>query len=382
MYCEHCGTENDIDAKFCISCGESLEPIEQTKNKLKNDKNNANKKSKTLPVIVFLIAIAIIIIIIIAIAKNGNNSSYSGLLPSYENKKNHQVIATTLLDRELPNYGLLQYAFTNGGECIDRVYGFKSNPAEFTESENYIEDYENNFTMKYCFLYRDGNKDDDLQVQEYYRENSGDEPWYDNQYHFVKDFENKQSLSAYYSYEIDRNGNIWNEDDFRYLYDEYGKLTEISNGSSNTSYYYYDGYGVLSEKHVDNESTTYTYEKDSYGNIVQVTKYKGESKKRYCEYEYDSNNNITKESYYFFNSDGEQQLFKTTLYTYDENENITSISVEKYSEYTGNYEDTETTTYYYNNNNNVIKATISDMYSTIYMVFEYTDDPTSYHVEN
>ena len=71
---------------------------------------------------------------IVNIAKSGNNSGDFGLSPSFENKKNHQVMATTLLDRELPtnNYGLFEYSFTNGGEYINKVYAFKSNPTEFT----------------------------------------------------------------------------------------------------------------------------------------------------------------------------------------------------------------------------------------------------------
>lgn len=373
MYCKYCKTENDIDAKFCSSCGQAINQSENMQ------KKNGTSHFKILTIIILLVAIATVAVLII-ISKSSSNGNTFNLIPSIDDKKNHQVVATTLLDREVPtnNYGLFEYSFTNGGQYIDRVYAFASNAAESIESEN----YEDNFTIKYCFLYEDGNKDSALQVQEYYRENSGDEPSYDNQYYFVRDFEDRQRIGAYHSYEIDTSGTVYDNNYLSFSYDENGNLTETSNDLSDKNYYYYDEYGVLSEKNYDNENTTYTYEKDGHGNIINVTKYKGEKKKRYCEYEYDLNNNITKESYDFFNSDGEQQLLKTTLYTYDENENITNISVEKYSEYTGEYRDTETTTYYYNNNNNVVKVIISDKYSTNYMLFEYTDNPTPYYNEN
>lgn len=377
MYCKYCKTENDIDAKFCVSCGQSLIQSEN------GQKKNGNSHFKILTIIILLVVIATIAVLII-ISKSSSNGGSFKLIPSFEDKKNHQIVATTLLDREVPtnNYGPFSYSFTNGSEYLDKVYMFKNNPSELTGEENSIDDYENNFSMKMLFLYEDGNKDYTLQVQEYYRENSDDAPQYDEQYFFVRDFENRDRLSAYHSYEIGSSGTVYDNNYFSFLYDENGKLTETSNDLGDKNYYYYDEYGILSERNYDNENTTYTYEKDGYGNIINVTKYKGEKKKRYCEYEYDSNNNIIKESYYFFNSDGEQQLFKTTLYSYDENENITSISVDKYSEYTGEYKDTEVTTYYYNDNKNIIKATISDKYSTNYMLFEYTDNPTPYYNEN
>lgn len=372
MYCKYCKTENDIDAKFCASCGQ---PLIQSENRQKN----GNSHFKILTIIILLVVIATIAVLII-ISKSSSNGNSFKLIPSFEDKKNHQVVATTLLDRELPtnNYGLFEYCFTNGNQYIDRVYAFESNTGESIGSEN----YEDNFTMKYCFLYANGNKDSSLQVQEYYRENIGEEARYENQYYFIRDFDDKQRIGTYHSYEIGNSGTVYDNDYLHFSYDENGKLTETSDNLGDKNYYYYDEYGVLSEKYYDNENTTYTYEKDGYGNIINVTKYKGEKKKCHCEYEYDANNNITKESYYFFNSDGEQQLLKTTLYTYDENENITSISVEKYSEYTGEYKDTEVTTYYYNDNNNIMKITISDKYSTNYMLFEYTDNPTPYYNEN
>lgn len=376
MYCKYCKTENDIDAKFCSSCGQAIHQSENMQ------KKNGTSHFKILTIIILLVVIATIAVLII-ISKSSSNGNTFNLIPSIDDKKNHQVVATTLLDREVPtnSYGLFSYSFSNGSEYLDKVYMFKNNPSELTGGENSIDDYENNFTMKLLFLYEDGNKDYTLQVQEYYRENSGDEPSYDNQYYFVRDFEDRQRIGAYHSYEIGTSGTVYDNNYLSFSYDETGNLTETSDDLGDKNYYYYDEYGVLSEKYYDNENTTYTYEKDGYGNIINVTKYKGEKKKRYCEYEYDLNN-ITKESYYFFNSDGEQQLLKTTLYTYDENENITNISVEKYSEYTGEYRDTETTTYYYNNNKNVVKVIISDKYSINYMLFEYTDSPTPYYNEN
>lgn len=343
---------------------------------------NHKKNTKIVfTVIIFLIGVSVIVYAFLI-----NNDSQSSIISPLKNNKNQQISASTILDRETQIGSMYQYSLTNGSKYLNKVYGFKSNPAEF-DNQNYSEEYENNFSSLVLYSYENGNTDYALKTQMYFRENEGENTKYENSYLYVKDTENNNRISAYHSYWIDSNETEHDDSYWHYSYDENNKLTEMSDGSRKHKYFYYDNYGILSEivndDGSDSETIYYIYEKDEQGNITKITKSKrNQYYKRFYEYEYDTNNNITKESYSFLNDNEEIQLLKTTSYSYDENKNITRISVEEYSEFTGECNNTQTTTYYYDNNNNLSEATVSDKYSTTYMIFEYTDTPTTYYVEN
>lgn len=379
MYCEHCGAENDNDAKFCVSCGNAIEPITEGSNSI-ND-NNISKKTKVLPAIIVAIAIITVVIIIISVLANENGFVNSNGI-SIGNKANEQIVVANLFEREaLPiNYGLFRNSFTNGKEYLKTIYMFKSNPLEFTDYGNYIEAYEENYMMKYEFLYENGDADLTVQIQEYSRDRVGEEADFDYSYYFGKNYENKNRLQVYHSYWIDSKQTEHYDDYWYYTYNENGDLTEMTDGTGDNNYYFYDGYGILSEKYYDDKSYTFTYEKDDNGNISSIAKYVNDTQRYLYEYEYDYSGRIVKETYYFFDSAKGQQLRTITSFSYDERGNIATETKEKYSGYTGEYDDTETTSYYYNDNYNLSKITITDKYSTYYLIYEYTDSPTSYEV--
>jgi YD repeat-containing protein len=378
MYCEHCGVENDNDAKFCVSCGKTMDSILQNDD-LKTE-NNSSEKTKVIPIIIIVVSLCVVAIIAIAIL--ANNSTGGNNKISSSDKKNDQTAVLNLLDRETTplNYGLFQNSFTNGKEYLKTMYAFKSNPEEFSYDENYIDAYEANYTMKYEFLYENGDANLTVQAQEFSRDSSDEPADFEHSYYFGRDYENKNRLQAYNSYWIDSQNEEHDDDYWYYSYDENGNLTEMSDATGDDNYYYYDGYGVLSEKYYDDDTYSFTYEKDENGNISSVSRYIGETLKRRYEYEYDFDGNIVKETFYYYDSDKGEMLLSVSSFNYDEHGNVTTETKEKYSEFSGEYEDTETTSYYYNENYNIVKKTITDKYSTYYLIYEYTDSPTPYEV--
>lgn len=118
MKCRKCGTENELDTVYCISCGNKLDKKSNDKTKEKKVKNtNNSKKNKLiilLPVIVVLLVIAIILVNIIK--KNTNDSELatlfdSNLIKIKENEKygyinsNGKVVINPKYDEATDFYG-------------------------------------------------------------------------------------------------------------------------------------------------------------------------------------------------------------------------------------------------------------------------------------
>lgn len=308
-----------------------------------------------------------------------NKSSF----PIQSKSANQQIIADTVLDRQLPGtqYWLYNYSFTNSNECLDKIYIFNVDPDVLDD------DYENNYLKKYSYLYLHGKKDSHIQVQKYTRDDIVDEPWYCNQYYYIKSEEHKDKIHAYHSYEIGTAGTIFNNEYFCYTYDDSGRLTETLDDVSDTYYCYYDEQGILkgrtfSSTESDYDEKSYSYEREN-GNIVKVYIYNTENGNtigRY-EYEYDSDNHIIKENVYSYYENEEKRLRSSTFYSYDDNGNVSKIVKEEYDSDTDSYK-TTSKSYFYNDNNNLSKIIEGKGKSIEYTVLVYSDKPNSYVEEN
>lgn len=298
-------------------------------------------------------------------------------------KSNQQIIADTVLDRQIAGtqYWLYNNSFTNGNDCIDKVYVFNTDPDTLSE------DYENNYLKKYSYLYLNGKKDLDIQVQKYIRDDIDDKPWYCDQYFYIKSQEHKDKMQAYHSYEIGTSGKVYDNEYFCYTYDDNGRLTEIMDDVSDENYFYYDEQGVLERRtfystESNYDEKTYSYESEA-GNIVKVYVYNAENGNTLNrhEYEYDSKNHITKETNYSYYKNEEKRIFSTISYSYDDNGNIIKIVREQYD---SDIEDYTTTSeqYFYNDNNNISKIVTDNGKSIEYTVLVYTDHPETYTIEN
>ena len=273
-------------------------------------------------------------------SENIENESETYDYAVFESRKesNQQINANIVLDRQISGtqYFLFNYSFTNGNECIDKVYTFNVDPDTLPENDNYIETYENNYLKKYSYLYLNGEKDSDIQVQKYIRDDIADQPWYCDQYYYIKSSEHKDKIQAYHSYEIGKNGTVFDNEYFYYTYDDNGRLTETMDDVGYENYFYYDEQGVLAGRtfdvvESDYDEKSYSYESED-GNIVKVYVHNAENGNiisRY-EYEYDSSNRIIKEMNYSYYKNEEKRLNSTTAYNYDENGNISKIIDEQY----------------------------------------------------
>lgn len=317
---------------------------------------------------------------------NSTKNSVETLLPS--NNINQQIKSETVLDREIAGtqYSLYNYSFTNGSDCIDKIYVFNVDPNTLLEKGNNDEIYENNYINKYSYLYLDGKKDSTIQVQKYSRDNIDEDPWYCDKYFYVRNLDNKDQLQAYHSYEIGTSGTVYDNEYFYYTYDDSGKLVETMDDIGKKNYFYYDEKGVLSGRTFD---VTYTYTEKSYSyesiddNIAKVFSIDPESGNtigRY-EYEYDFNNRIVNENYYSYSNNEEKRLSSSISYCYDDVGNISKITDKQYDSDTEEYE-TTTKSYFYDDNNNLSKIITDCGKSIEYTIFIYTNDPEEYFNEN
>lgn len=300
---------------------------------------------------------------------------------------NQQIKSKIVLDREIAGtqYSLYNYSFTNGSECLDKIYIFETDPDSFT-GEDDTQIYENNFIKKYSYLYLDGKKDSTIQVQKYSRDDIDEDPWYCDQYFYVRNLDDKNKLQAYHSYDIGKDGTIFDNEYFGYTYDDSGKLIETMDDIGDKNYFYYDEQGILTGRTFD---ATYTYEEKTYsyesidGNIVTVFSKDPESGNtigRY-EYEYDLNNRIINENYYSYSDNVEKRLSSSVAYSYDDAGNLSKLIDKQYDSDTEEYEIT-TESYFYKDNNNLSKIITENEKSIEYTIFIYTNDPAEYFNEN
>lgn len=302
-------------------------------------------------------------------------------------KTNQQIKADSVLDRQISGtqYFLFNYSFTNGNECVDTVYVFNTDPDTLVEND--AEAYDNNFLKKYSYLYLNGEKDSDIQVQKYTRDDIEDAPWYRDQYYYIKSSEHKDKLQAYHSYEIGTSGTVYDNEYFYYSYDDNGLLTDIMDELGDKNYFYYDEKGILKSRTFDAAESNYNEKLYSYeskdGNVVKVYVHNAENGNtisRY-EYEYDSSNRIIKEVAYSYYQNEEKRINNTTSYSYNENGNISKIIEEKYDSDTDSYK-TTSKEYSYNDNNDINKIVADNGKSVEYTVFVYSKNPNSYIEEN
>lgn len=317
------------------------------------------------------------------------NTETKSSLSLVKGKPNQQSTAEIVLDREIPGtqYPLFDFSFTNGNECVDKLYVFNVDPDTIVENNSDTEVYENNYINKYTYSYLNGKRDSDIQVQRYSRDDITDEPWYCDQYFYIKCSNYKDKLQAYHSYEIGTNGSVFEGDYFYYSYNENGLLTNTMDDTGYENYFYYDEQGVLECRtfdvvESDYDEKTYSYVSED-GNIVTVYVYNpetGNTINRY-EYEYNSDNCIINESVYSYVKNEEKRMKRTTSYSYDDNGNISKIIEDIYDNDTDSYI-TTSKSYFYNDNNNISRIVTDDGKSVKYTVFVYTDNPAEYINEN
>lgn len=311
------------------------------------------------------------------ISSAGTASSFS---TESDKRVNHQIYTKNVLERKIPSNvdSFFNYSFTNGNDCIDKIYIFKSDPNEFINDDSYLEKFENNYIRKYEYLYLNGNKDSNIQVKKYSRDVVDDSPWYCDQYYYIKNLENKDKISAYHSYEIGTNGTVYDNEYFYFAYDDNGKLTYTSDDVGYENYFSYDEYGVLSGRTFDYKEEHYSYEREGE-NIVKVYVHdaqNGDTIDRY-DYEYDFDNRIVSEKNYTYKNNEESRLYESSSYSYNENGNISIISTEAYDSDTESYKVTRKS-YYYDDNNNISQIITEKNEKAEYMLFVYSENPNEY----
>lgn len=348
----------------CVVAAVGISVVTLSSSKTKNDSHNISDYQST--------------------SKNHNNSLLIG-----SKKTNQQIDADTVLDRQISGTEelLYNYTFVNGSESLDTIYVFDDNPDTLSEGNNYLEMYENNYIKKFSYLYLNGKKSSDIQVRKYTCDDKTDQPWYCDQYFYVKSQEHKNKLQAYHSYEISTVGTTYEDEYFYYTYDDGGRLAETMDDIGDVNYFYYDKQGILERRtfgvtESNYDEKTYSYEMEGK-KIVKVyvrDAENGNTLNRY-EYEYDSNNRISKETNYSYYNNEEKHISDTTSYSYDDNGNISKIIEKQYYSISESYR-TTSKLYFYNNNNNISKIVTENEKSKAYTVFIYSDKPTEYTNEN
>ncbi len=310
--------------------------------------------------------------------------SNSLILPSQIN--NRQIKADTILERQsfIHNNLLYMYTLTNGDKCIDRIYTFNYDPDDLTINKdvNLEEIYEDSFLLKYTYLYLDGKKSSDFQVQKSTRDKIDDLPWYCDQFFYIKNADDKNCVQAYHSNEIGTNGTVFDNEYYYYSYDDTGKLVSITDDCNDTYYLFYDEQGNLQEKSYSVIESNYEKKSFSYevedGNLIKVYVCDAEDGSiinRY-EYDYDTSGNIIEERNYAYRKEKEELLYNVLTYTYDDG-NISETVEKQYNVNEKNY-DTISKDYIYDDNNNIIKIIMDNGKSIKYILFFYTDTPTEY----
>ena len=87
------------------------------------------------------------------------------------------------------------------------------------------------------------------------------------------------------------------------------------------------------------------------------------------------------ESIYSYVENEEKRMKMSTIYSYDDNGNISKIVKDIYDNDTDSYI-TTSNSYLYNDNNNISRIVTDDGKSVKYTVFVYSDNPAEYVNEN
>ncbi len=83
MYCEKCGTKNEVDAKFCTTCGNPLEPL-KVENEAITKIKKLPKKAKIL-MSVSLLVVIIAVVVLVVLLNNPVKKVEDGLKSFYDN---------------------------------------------------------------------------------------------------------------------------------------------------------------------------------------------------------------------------------------------------------------------------------------------------------
>lgn len=328
----------------------------------------------------FLNSIALIVVIICVLS--GCNSSDSDTGSSFsisQNKTNHQITATTYSQRQCQaGYIYYDYSFTNGDEYVNQIYIFDTDPSSFS-NDNFAESCEQCYSDKYAYAYENGNSESTIQVKRYIRDDIGAEPEYRDLFVYVRNFDFKDKLGAYKSYDIGTDGTEYNNWFYNYQYDDEGRLSVMSDDHEDVLRCYYDDEGLLVSRYFDYETSSYSYEKDNDNRITSIRKWRNNEILVQYDYEYDTDDRIIKETSYDFDDNIQTRVEESNTYSYDENGNILNIVTETYDSDTENYKITNQT-FYYNDNNNITKIITEDDKGITYTIFVYSDKPESYSV--
>lgn len=314
---------------------------------------------------------------------NNYGSSNSSVIEPTEKGANKQYTVKNVLQKTIPTNTkkYYNYAQTNGKEYLSNIYYLKVDPNEISN------DYENNYHKKYTYSFLDGDsKNKSIQVQLSYRDEIGEEARLSYKYFFIRGINHNDKLEAYHSYDIGETGTEYDDEYYRYTYDDDGKLSKYSDDTNTESYFTYDSDGQLSNKTGDlldaYDSYSFTYEKDENGNISVVTEFCNDYKfdnnvTLKFVYEYDGQNRIINETKYLVDDNSTEEMRCETTYSYDEDGNVASVVTNSYNTDTEKFELT-TDTYTYTSENNIAQITSQTESGTEYIIFEYSDSPNSY----
>ncbi len=146
MYCEKCGTKNEINDKYCCSCGQKLEnnqtkPKEKSLNKLKETISSMSKKNKI--VMSSVLVITLISIIILSLLLNNPVKKVEDSLEKYyrTNKSNKELIYIGKILKENKDKDKVLNSIKNTVQNITNNW-IKNFNKEYKDTETLTSSYE------------------------------------------------------------------------------------------------------------------------------------------------------------------------------------------------------------------------------------------------
>lgn len=358
MFCGKCGNKIDDGAKFCPSCGASVEKQENMTVSSASDRERGKKKSKK-GILIFILIILVVLFIGLAICwiqkkpidEGGNidtqqTESTEGEVQDTEEqdeqpkikseekyygaKLDHKYeydIKGNIIYSEYEDYGYSTYEYTYSDEKIVSMIYKNYNEDGAFESEGYVtcEYSDAGVIQKASYYDKSGNLigeqnyNDDGQILSAWQEGIDWVYKYDSRGNLLEEICNNEYYKSCTYYKYDENNN---------LVEEYCPTYDITFGTLEwETTYYYAKNGLLTESKHANEYgediTTY----NRYSDEIEVREYDEDGNfEGYTEYEYQYDahgNKIGRHTIYYDSSyNQEDENWYYWEYTYDEAGNI------------------------------------------------------------
>lgn len=342
MFCSKCGNNLPDTAKFCDKCGHQCKPFNTTLQGL-SSVPHPKKSCLNRNIFIFIIGIVMTLILVVGIVLKQLSPQPGGLKVSIYSVKNSN-------SKILSQY----ITYDHNGYILEEGYYDETNSIQSHNIGSY-EYYENGNLKKEICYYSDGS----IEFAHEYDENNN----------VIKSiyYNGDGSISSIVESEYDNYGNILNYISYhsdnsiryqsQYVYEYYSN--DLIHTCQETSYAgtTLDKIRKKNYNHLGHLTSDITYNKD--GSIDYAI---------YHDYQYDNNNNNLLTDIEYRNLGDGDKLYSETRYEYDENNNLTKeiyLDSDGYVSFT--YE------YLYDNERNLVKESYYDYYNFTLIDAEITE---------